>query len=84
MFSIKGFEESENNIIKMNEEYSSTHIILILEYLYTDLLPNITTKDAIQLYYISVLFEIDNLKPILRSFIKNGMLIIIIINRFRF
>jgi hypothetical protein len=69
-----GYEEIKTNVIKIEDEnVSSDHFKIILEYFYTDMFTEVSTGDVLQLFYICKVFEIDKMNGILRTFIKKGL-----------
>eukprot|EP01080_Neovahlkampfia_damariscottae_P009030 gene9030-1128_t len=73
MFSMVGFKEVETNTIDVPEDIGKNAIKLILEYLYTGFLPEISISDSISVYYAVSLYDIAPLKPFLRQIIRDNL-----------
>jgi hypothetical protein len=73
MFGSSGFKESETNSVDIPSDIGSQAIKIILEYLYTGFLPEISVSDSISVYYAITLYDITLLKPFLRQVIRENL-----------
>jgi hypothetical protein len=73
MFGVSGFKESETNTVDIPSDIGSSAIKIILEYLYTGFLPEISVSDSISVYYAISLYDIAPLKPFLRQVIRENL-----------